>query len=208
MVNDSYPVKKEVGKVGEDSPLFIVPLDSAENKSNIANFFSKPTSSSPSKPISSSLSKSPQSFSPSRSEVTAESQESLKSPDSKGREIMSSASTIKVDSFANRNSPVEIDANGITEEGIDRNAGEDINSETHAPGKRKVEEMAEQEGHLMASTVKVAKSGENAMGRGTAKGQSPVKTAQRKPTKRGVGSGSGKKGVVKKEVNKITSFFK
>src|SRR5271156_1347809 len=38
----SYPVKKEVGKVGEDSPLFVVPLDSAENKSNIANFFSKP----------------------------------------------------------------------------------------------------------------------------------------------------------------------
>src|SRR5271168_350181 len=38
----SYPVKKEVGKVGEDSPLFVVPLDSAENKSNIRNFFSKP----------------------------------------------------------------------------------------------------------------------------------------------------------------------
>lgn len=38
----SYPVKKEVGKVGEDSPLFVVPLDSAENKSNIANYFSKP----------------------------------------------------------------------------------------------------------------------------------------------------------------------
>jgi hypothetical protein len=121
---------------------------------------------------------------------------------------MSSASTIKVDSVPNRNPPVEIDANGIAEEGIDRNAGEDINSETHAPGKRKVEEMAEQEGHLMASKVKVAKSGENAMGRGAAKGQSPVKTAQRKPTKRGVGSGSGKKGVVKKEGNKITSFFK
>ena len=39
--DSSYPVKKEVGKVGEDSPLFIVPLDSAENKSNIANFFAK-----------------------------------------------------------------------------------------------------------------------------------------------------------------------
>src|SRR5215471_2330373 len=42
----SYPVKKEVGKVGEDSPLFIVPLNSSENKSNIANFFAKsPTKS-------------------------------------------------------------------------------------------------------------------------------------------------------------------
>jgi hypothetical protein len=48
VINFSYPVKKEVGKVGENSPLFIVPLDSAENKSNIANFFSKPTS--PTKP--------------------------------------------------------------------------------------------------------------------------------------------------------------
>src|SRR5579862_5924530 len=42
-LNGSFPVKKEVGKVGEDSPLFILPLDSAENKSNIANFFSKST---------------------------------------------------------------------------------------------------------------------------------------------------------------------
>ncbi|KAJ9641054.1 hypothetical protein H2199_005722 [Coniosporium tulheliwenetii] len=34
-----YPVSKEVGKVGNNSPSFIVPLDSTENKSNIANFF-------------------------------------------------------------------------------------------------------------------------------------------------------------------------
>ena len=34
-----YQVQKEVGKVGNDSPDFIVPLDSSSNKSNIANFF-------------------------------------------------------------------------------------------------------------------------------------------------------------------------
>lgn len=34
-----YPVAKDVGKVGNNSPTFIVPLDSAENKNNIANFF-------------------------------------------------------------------------------------------------------------------------------------------------------------------------
>ena len=34
-----YPVNKEVGKVGNNSPSFIIPLDSKENKSNIANFF-------------------------------------------------------------------------------------------------------------------------------------------------------------------------
>lgn len=35
-----YPVNKDVGKVGNSSPSFIIPLNSKENKSNIANFFS------------------------------------------------------------------------------------------------------------------------------------------------------------------------
>ncbi len=34
-----YPVSKDVGKVGNNSPTFIVPIDSSENKNNIANFF-------------------------------------------------------------------------------------------------------------------------------------------------------------------------
>jgi putative SOS response-associated peptidase YedK len=36
---DCYPVSQEVGKVGNNSPNFIVPVDSKENKKNIANFF-------------------------------------------------------------------------------------------------------------------------------------------------------------------------
>ena len=36
---DVYPVSKDVGKVGNNSPSFIVPLDSKENRSNIANLF-------------------------------------------------------------------------------------------------------------------------------------------------------------------------
>ncbi|GAP84637.1 putative duf159 domain protein [Rosellinia necatrix] len=36
-----YPVSKDVGKVGNNSPAFIIPVDSKENKSNIANFFAK-----------------------------------------------------------------------------------------------------------------------------------------------------------------------
>lgn len=36
-----YPVSKDVGKVGNNSPNFIIPIDSKENKSNIANFFAK-----------------------------------------------------------------------------------------------------------------------------------------------------------------------
>ena len=34
-----YPVSKEVGKVGNDSPSFVIPVASRENKGNIANFF-------------------------------------------------------------------------------------------------------------------------------------------------------------------------
>ncbi|KAF2674138.1 DUF159-domain-containing protein [Microthyrium microscopicum] len=44
-----YPVSKEVGKVGNDSPSFIIPIDSKENKSNIANFFSNQAKSSKAK---------------------------------------------------------------------------------------------------------------------------------------------------------------
>ncbi|KAI9760357.1 MAG: hypothetical protein M1835_000190 [Candelina submexicana] len=36
---ECYPVSKDVGKVGNNSPTFIVPIDSTENKNNIANFF-------------------------------------------------------------------------------------------------------------------------------------------------------------------------
>ncbi|KAL4787711.1 hypothetical protein BJX76DRAFT_286251 [Aspergillus varians] len=36
---ECYQVPKEVGKVGNNSPDFIVPVDSKENKSSIANFF-------------------------------------------------------------------------------------------------------------------------------------------------------------------------
>lgn len=39
---ECYPVSKEVGKVGNNSPDFIVPVASTENKNNIANFFSNP----------------------------------------------------------------------------------------------------------------------------------------------------------------------
>lgn len=36
---ECYPVDQGVGKVGNNSPSFIVPVDSKENKKNIANFF-------------------------------------------------------------------------------------------------------------------------------------------------------------------------
>lgn len=36
---ECYPVSKEVGKAGNNSPDFILPVNSKENKNNIANFF-------------------------------------------------------------------------------------------------------------------------------------------------------------------------
>lgn len=36
---ECYQVNKDVGKVGNNSPSFLVPIDSAANKNNIANFF-------------------------------------------------------------------------------------------------------------------------------------------------------------------------
>ena len=36
---ECYPVSKDVGKVGNNSPTFIIPVASLENKNNIANFF-------------------------------------------------------------------------------------------------------------------------------------------------------------------------
>jgi hypothetical protein len=38
---ECYPVSQDVGKVGNNSPNFIIPVASSENKANIANFFAK-----------------------------------------------------------------------------------------------------------------------------------------------------------------------
>lgn len=46
-----YPVSKDVGKVGNDSPSFLIPVDSKENKSNIANFFAPVASTREGKPV-------------------------------------------------------------------------------------------------------------------------------------------------------------
>lgn len=44
-----YPVSKEVGKVGNNSPAFIVPIASSENKQNIASFFANKKEAGPRK---------------------------------------------------------------------------------------------------------------------------------------------------------------
>lgn len=44
-----YPVDQAVGKVGNNSPSFVIPVDSKENKKNIANFFANQAQTSPKK---------------------------------------------------------------------------------------------------------------------------------------------------------------
>ncbi|EXJ76217.1 uncharacterized protein A1O5_00725 [Cladophialophora psammophila CBS 110553] len=44
---ECYQVDSAVGKVGNNSPSFIVPIDSKENKKNIANFFSNASAKKP-----------------------------------------------------------------------------------------------------------------------------------------------------------------
>lgn len=134
-------MKKEVGKVGEDSPLFIVPLHSPENKSNIANFFSKPGTTAKPK---------------------------------------------------------------IKDEPISTAKEEDINTESHALGKRKVEEMAHdievRDEEATPSKIKI-------LGEETVKMGSPVKTPMRKPTKRAPPTPTKKSPAKKEAASKITNFF-
>ncbi|KAK4171040.1 hypothetical protein QBC36DRAFT_340731 [Triangularia setosa] len=46
-----YPVSKEVGKVGNNDPVFVVPVASRENKGNIANFFPNAAAKSKKQPL-------------------------------------------------------------------------------------------------------------------------------------------------------------
>jgi len=118
-----------------------VPLNSAENKSNIANFFSK--TNSPSKP---------------------KLKEEMKSTD---RE-------------------------------------EDINMESCVPGKRKVEELADDIGIKDEGAIaSKARLGEDE----TVKPGLPVKTPMRKPTKRGPPTPTKKSRMKKEAGSKITNFF-
>ena len=172
-------MKKEVGKVGEDSPLFIIPLDSAENKSNIANFFTKsPQKSQSTSPLTSKPNKHP---SP---------QAAVKNKSSESREER------------------------FPRETVDENAGgEDLNSESRAPGKRRIMESDEmQREHDFADErVKVSesqKSDERKEHQEEGKGQQGTKTLQRKPTKRARVTPTKKmRNAGKVSGNKITSFF-
>lgn len=83
---ECYPVSKEVGKVGNNSPNFIIPVASSENKSNIANFFAKGAAKENTKSASTTLkSESPKKEGPSM-QIKQEKGEDRKTLDHDGSE--------------------------------------------------------------------------------------------------------------------------
>ncbi|KAF1936277.1 DUF159-domain-containing protein [Clathrospora elynae] len=54
---ECYQVSRDVGKVGNNSPSFLVPIDSAANKNNIANFFGNQQKAAKSKTAARTVSK-------------------------------------------------------------------------------------------------------------------------------------------------------
>ncbi|KAH8811857.1 hypothetical protein F5884DRAFT_292874 [Xylogone sp. PMI_703] len=90
---DIYPVTKDVNKVGNNSPSFIIPLTSSENKSNIANFFAK--SPAKSKQASTSI--------PSECK---ESQESVKANETESVEPSQDETKVKEEEEATKNQDI------------------------------------------------------------------------------------------------------
>ena len=72
---ECYPVSKEVGKVGNNSPAFIVPVASSENKNNIANFFGNAKKSSKSGEDNAAVKKEEQKASETRPVIKTEAEE-------------------------------------------------------------------------------------------------------------------------------------
>ena len=81
-----YPVSKDVGKVGNNSPNFIIPVASSENKSNIANFFAKGPSKDSSK--SNKTAKNPPSDDPKGASVKKDTEETPIKTEKEDRETV------------------------------------------------------------------------------------------------------------------------
>ena len=78
---ECYPVPREVGKVGNDSPDFIIPINSKENKNNIANFFAnakKQSGKAPAEVKPKKEEEEPPKSQPAAGQGTHEKQESIK----------------------------------------------------------------------------------------------------------------------------------
>jgi hypothetical protein len=174
-----YPVSKDVGKVGNNSPAFIVPISSSENKNNIANFFTHPKSTKPKAVSTTTATK--------QAEVKAEAEDDsgctqVKQDPNKDRKAINCSST-------EDNALLHVPKDAKPKSGVKRRQIGDVPDEDKSPSKAAKRSNASSEKAKPISPVKqTARKPRSADSNGT----SPAKTAT-----------SGKE----KGTQKITNFF-
>lgn len=181
---DCYPVSREVGKVGNNSPTFIVPVASTQNKNNIANFFSNAKKSTKGEEE--------------KKQVQAEEDEA-KEKGSAVKHEKGEARTTVDHSSTEDNAPLPVPVTLSSKLGLKREHETDIDGESRAQSLRKVglerEERSEDHGEPAAKSLKTEST------------KSPEKTPKKKrrsATKNGTVKGSPTKS---KGSQKITSFY-
>ncbi len=181
---DCYPVSRDVGKVGNNSPTFIVPVASTQNKNNIANFFSNAKKSTKGESE--------------KKQVEAEEDEAKEKGSAVEHEKGEARRTVDHSSTED-NAPLPIPVTLSSKLGLKREHETDIDGESRAPSLRKVglerEERSEDHGEPAAKSLKTEST------------KSPEKTPKKKrrsATKNGTVKGSPSKS---KGSQKITSFY-
>jgi putative SOS response-associated peptidase YedK len=185
---DIYPVSKEVGKVGNNSPTFIVPISSSENKNNIANFFNNPKSAKAKGDTKTASNK--------KEEVNDEDVEKSVSTETK-QDPYEDLKTIN-HSGTEDNAPLPVPTEVETSHGMKREHIDDVPDEDKVPSKISKKSSGSPEKAKMTLPVK-------------AKATSPVKQTTRKTRSADSNGTSPAKAAVagkEKGTQKITNFFR
>jgi hypothetical protein len=180
-----YPVSKDVGKVGNNSPTFIVPISSSENKNNIANFFTNPKSPKAkeiSKTASSKTEEVKGKDDPEGTEIKQDLDEDRKTIDHGGTED---------------NAPLPVPKDAKPSHGMKREHIDDVPDKDKPPSKASKKLGGSPEKAKVTSPVK-------------AKATSPIKQMGRKPRSADSNGTSPAKAAAagkEKGTQKITNFF-
>lgn len=152
---ECYPVSKEVGKVGNNSPSFIIPVASSQNKHNIANFFGHAEKSAKGDETKSEV----------KSEADAVMEEGLRISNDKDEKRV----TVEHDGQED-NAPVPVPAVEATNTGVKRALEEDSNE----PVPAKANKVEHHQSPSKAAEKTPGRRTRSAVNNGTAK-ESPVK---------------------------------
>jgi hypothetical protein len=187
---ECYPVSKDVGKVGNNSPSFVIPINSSENKNNIANFFGNQRKAAKAK---------------AEAQVVVKTEHDVEDSSSTGAQVAHDGN--------------ETGATADQVEGTEANAPLPIAAKMPSPagggskGIKRERSEVDDDGDTAASIA--AQQKRNVFKQpGPAAGQSPKKSAARSPVKKAktrsaTSNGSAAKGSPSKGdgSRKITSFF-